>query len=46
MTGEGEQVVVHCTINRAEHDPDFIESLETFAADWAAGLRTALVEAP
>jgi hypothetical protein len=31
-------VVIHCTINRSSHDPDFIESIESFVADWAAGL--------
>lgn len=30
--------VVHCTINRAEQDPDFIESLQEFVDDWVAGL--------
>ncbi|WP_018880586.1 hypothetical protein [Thioalkalivibrio sp. ALE30] len=27
-------VVLHLTINRQEHDPDFIESLEAFADSW------------
>ncbi|MFO8156300.1 MAG: hypothetical protein R6U87_09920 [Thiohalospira sp.] len=27
-------VVSHLTINRREHDPDFIESLEFFADSW------------
>lgn len=31
-------VVVHCTINRTEHDPDFIESIELFVDDWRTGL--------
>ncbi|WP_295881035.1 hypothetical protein [uncultured Thiohalocapsa sp.] len=31
-------MVVHCTINRTEHDPDFIESIELFVEDWRAGL--------
>lgn len=30
--------VVHCTINRREHDPDFIESIELFVDEWEAGL--------
>ena len=29
---------VHCTINRREHAPDFIESVERFMADWKSGL--------
>jgi hypothetical protein len=32
-------VVVHCTINRTEHDPDFIESIELFVDDWRTGLQ-------
>ncbi|WP_303908907.1 hypothetical protein [Thiohalomonas denitrificans] len=32
------EVVIHCTINREEHDPDFIESIEHFVADWKAGI--------
>ncbi len=35
-------VVVHATINRREHDPDFIESIETFVAEWVAGLQRGL----
>ena len=31
-------IVVHATINRQEHDPDFIESIEAFVADWERGL--------
>lgn len=31
-------VVVHATINRREHDPDFIESIEIFVRDWGEGL--------
>ncbi|BEQ16112.1 hypothetical protein [Desulfoferula mesophila] len=33
-----ERVVVHCTINRTEHDPDFIASIEEFVALWVRGL--------
>jgi len=35
-------VVVHATINRREHDPDFIESIETFVAEWVDGLERGL----
>jgi hypothetical protein len=38
VTAESESVLVHCTIKRTEHDPDFIESIETFIEDWQAGL--------
>lgn len=37
-----DKVVFHGTINRTEHDPDFIETLEDFAAEWKAGLEVAL----
>lgn len=30
--------LVHCTINRVEHDPDFIESIELFVDAWVEGL--------
>ncbi len=32
------QVQVHCTINRREQEPEFVETLEAFVADWQAGL--------
>ena len=35
-------VTVHCTSNRPTHDPDFVESLEQFVADWKSGLETGL----
>ncbi len=35
-------VVIHGTINRQEADPDFVESVETFVDDWAAGLQAGL----
>lgn len=38
VTAEPEGTVIHCTINRQQHDPDFIETIETFVADWRAGL--------
>ena len=39
---EPEGVVVHCTINRTDHDPDFLETIEDFAEDWKAGLEKGL----
>ena len=30
--------VIHATINRTEHDPDFIASIRQFVADWKTGL--------
>ncbi|MFO8152333.1 hypothetical protein [Thioalkalivibrio sp.] len=35
-------VVIHCTINRQEHDPDFIETIEEFVDDWRQGLEAGL----
>lgn len=30
--------VIHLTINRTEHNQDFIDSIQQFVADWKAGL--------
>jgi hypothetical protein len=30
--------VIHLTINRAEQDPDFVDSIRQFVDDWKAGL--------
>ncbi|KAA6187906.1 hypothetical protein F2Q65_01355 [Thiohalocapsa marina] len=38
LTAEPDGVLIHCTINRATHEPDFIESIETFVQDWRQGL--------
>jgi hypothetical protein len=29
---------IHCTINRQQHDADFIASIQEFVTDWADGL--------
>ena len=34
-------LVVHCTIDDRDEDPEFIETIEEFAADWGAGLHRA-----
>ena len=39
--GQGE-IVLHCVINRDTHEQDFIETLEQFTSDWAAGIRQKL----
>jgi hypothetical protein len=39
ITVGADGVGIHCTINRPEHDPDFVESIEEFVADWQAGLQ-------
>lgn len=33
-----EKIVVHLTINRAEHDADFIATMQSFVQDWRRGL--------
>ena len=38
VTADGGKGLVHCTINRAEHDADFIESIELFVDAWARGI--------
>lgn len=40
-----DKVVVHCTIARTEHDPDFLETIEAFVEDWRAGLERGLAGA-
>jgi len=35
--GRGE-ITLHCTINREEHDPDFVASIDQFMDDWASGI--------
>lgn len=37
---ERSRVIVHCTINRKEHDADFIESIEEFVAGWVKGVES------
>lgn len=32
-------ITVHCTINKKNHDEDFIASIYKFMADWVEGLR-------
>ena len=37
-----EEVVVHLTIARPEHDPDFIDSIDDFLDEWEQGLAAGL----
>jgi hypothetical protein len=37
-------LVVHCTIDDREEDPEFIETIREFAADWGAGLTNAFAQ--
>lgn len=39
---EREVVTVHCTIDKQEHDADFVESIEQFVDDWRDGLQKAI----
>lgn len=32
-------IIIHCTINKIEHDEDFIESIYEFINTWAYGLK-------
>ena len=36
-----DNIVIHGTINRVEHDEDFIESIESFISSWKTGFETA-----
>lgn len=36
-----ERIVIHCSINKKQHDEDFIESIHQFVNDWAEGLQAA-----
>lgn len=38
MDEENNPIIVHCTVNRQEHDEDFVESIEEFVNDWSVGL--------
>ena len=39
---EPKEVVIHGTINRTEHDSDFIESIQLFIQSWKVGLENNL----
>ncbi|WP_212636870.1 hypothetical protein [Desulfacinum hydrothermale] len=39
-----DKIVVHGTLNRTEHDPDFVESMEEFFAHWKEGLESLWTE--
>lgn len=34
-------IIIHCSINKKQHDEDFIESIHQFVSDWAKGLQAA-----
>ena len=39
---KSQNIVIHCTIDKTETDPDFVESIHEFVADWSNGLAQAL----
>jgi hypothetical protein len=41
-----EPVVVHCTINRRAHDPDFVDSIRQFVEDWRVGIESVTAAHP
>ncbi|WP_260295988.1 hypothetical protein [Sedimenticola hydrogenitrophicus] len=41
VTAEQQSVTIHRTINRADHDADFVASIEQFVEDWQRGLSQA-----
>ncbi len=43
---ESAGLLVHCTIDRRDPDPDFATSLQRFVADWAHGLERGLAQDP
>lgn len=43
---ERNMLVVHCTINDREEEEEFLETIETFTADWRAGLERILALNP
>lgn len=34
-----ENIIIHCAINKNEHDEDFIDSIRDFVSDWYNGIR-------
>jgi len=37
-TDDNKNTAIHCTINKAEHDEYFIESIQEFVENWATGI--------
>jgi len=35
---DSQWITLHLTINKQQHEPDFIESIKQFMADWSRGL--------
>ena len=45
VTLESGQLLLHCTINQPDHEPDFIDSIHLFLEDWETGLRESTLPA-
>jgi hypothetical protein len=37
-----QNIIIHCTIDKTETDPDFVESIHDFVQDWSKGITKAL----
>ena len=37
-----QNIIIHCTIDKTEQDPDFVESIYVFVEDWSKGISKAL----
>jgi len=42
LNKENQNIIIHCTIDKTEQDPDFIESIHDFVEDWSKGITKAL----
>ena len=39
-----EDIIIHCTIDKREQDPDFVDSIHEFVVDWSNGITNAMQE--
>lgn len=39
---ESQNIIIHCTIDKTETDPDFVDSIREFVTDWSIGITKAL----
>ena len=37
-----QNLIIHCTIDKADQDPEFIDSIHVFVSDWSNGMTQAL----
>lgn len=35
-------IIIHCTIDKKEQDPDFVDSIHEFVEDWSKGITSSL----